>query len=65
MQALPHHACPLCGGPNQCAPARTGELSTPCWCTHIQVSESALQRVPANSLRKACLCQACASGPPA
>ena len=60
MKALPTTICPLCGGANQCAPASTGSLDVPCWCTKASISREALARVPAELVDKACLCPRCA-----
>lgn len=67
MSALPHAVCPLCGGANRCAPAASGTLDVPCWCTRATVSREALERVPAEWRGKACLCPRCAGvvDPPA
>lgn len=62
MQALPHKICPLCGGLNQCSPARDGHFDAACWCTRVPVSKTALARVPPHLLDKACLCPRCAAG---
>ena len=62
MQPLPNHICPLCGGANQCAPAKAGTLEVECWCTTASISPEALARVPAELVRKACLCPRCAAG---
>jgi hypothetical protein len=61
MKALPNHECPLCGEPNQCAPAKTGDLSSECWCTAVVIGREALHRVPEELRGKACLCPRCAS----
>lgn len=61
-QPLPASACPLCGGPNGCAPARAGSFEVECWCTNVTVSAEALARVPPAQQGKACLCRACARG---
>ncbi len=60
----PELTCPLCAGPNACAPAASGSFDTPCWCTGVEVDPCALERVPAQQLRRACLCPRCASGRP-
>ena len=66
MQPLPNPICPLCGGANQCAPAKAGRFDVACWCTTAPVSQAALARVPAHLVNKACLCPRCAAGlPPA
>ena len=61
MQALPNATCPLCGGANQCAPAREGRLDVECWCTKATISPQALARVPPHRVDKACLCPRCAA----
>lgn len=62
MQPLANHTCPLCGGANQCTPARTGTLDIECWCTTVPISPEALARVPPELVNKACLCPRCAAG---
>ncbi|TAJ53028.1 MAG: DNA or RNA helicase of superfamily II [Nevskiaceae bacterium] len=64
LQALPNSQCPLCGGANQCAPARAGTLDVECWCTRATISPQALARVPAEWVNRACLCPRCAAGLP-
>lgn len=59
---LPNLACPLCGEPNQCAPAMRGSFGAECWCTSVTVSQRALARIPDQLRGKACLCRACATG---
>jgi hypothetical protein len=61
MQTLPALVCPLCGGANQCAPARDGRLDVECWCSKTTISPQALARVPAHLIDKACLCPRCAA----
>lgn len=58
--ALPALVCPLCGGANQCAPASSGTLDVPCWCTKATIDREALARVPKAFVDKACLCPRCA-----
>ncbi|MFZ4550963.1 MAG: cysteine-rich CWC family protein [Aquabacterium sp.] len=58
-QALPNHACPICGGPNACTPASCGDLSQPCWCRTVHFPPSLLDRVPPSQEGQACICQAC------
>ncbi|RZL10379.1 MAG: hypothetical protein EOP40_06570 [Rubrivivax sp.] len=58
---LPHHGCPLCGGPNGCAPAALGRFDVPCWCRDAKVSPEALARVPPHERGQSCLCARCAS----
>ncbi|TAK96949.1 MAG: hypothetical protein EPO09_05130 [Aquabacterium sp.] len=61
-QALPNHVCPLCGGANQCAPAKAGHLDVACWCTTTPISPQALALIPPDLINKACLCPRCAGG---
>jgi hypothetical protein len=61
LSALATPQCPLCGGSNECAPAQTGNLNTPCWCTTVSISTETLARVPADQINKACLCPRCAA----
>lgn len=63
-EAMGFAQCPLCGAPNECAPARSGSLDTPCWCASVTVSASALAAVPAPMRNRACLCPRCAAGTP-
>jgi hypothetical protein len=56
------HRCPLCGGPNGCAPAVAGRFDVACWCTEVRFSPEALARVPAEQRGRACLCRRCAEG---
>lgn len=57
---LPATGCPLCGGPNGCAPAVSGSFDSPCWCTAVAISPEVLARVPAAQRGQACICRACA-----
>ena len=57
---LPEHACPLCGGPNDCAAARSGAFSAPCWCREATLSAELLAQVPPAMLGRACVCPRCA-----
>jgi putative acetyltransferase len=59
---LANDRCPLCGGDNACAPARTGSFETPCWCASASFDDALLARVPAEARGRACLCAACAAG---
>ncbi len=67
MQAKPHLYCPLCGDANQCAPAQSGSLDSPCWCRTAQINPAALALIPSEQRGEACLCPRCAqlSTPPA
>lgn len=57
-------ACPLCGGPNGCEPARQGRQDVPCWCTLVTFSPELLAQVPSHLQRKACICARCAASQP-
>jgi hypothetical protein len=52
--------CPLCGGANACAPARSGDFGQPCWCQAATFSAALLARVPEPLRDLACVCAACA-----
>lgn len=62
MKPLPNTTCPLCGGPNGCAPAAGGSFDMPCWCVDVTIDPAALARVPEDKRGRACLCRACATG---
>lgn len=65
MNTLPSsHAqtCPACGQPNGCAVASGGEANS-CWCMQVQVSRTALDRLPAQERGRRCICPACARTP--
>ena len=42
LTPLPATGCPLCGGPNGCAPAVSGSFDSPCWCTTVQIPAEVL-----------------------
>ena len=56
LRALPNERCPLCGGPNDCAPARCGSLDVDCWCRGARFDAALLARVPAAERHRACIC---------
>jgi len=60
MEPLPNHVCPLCGEPNDCAPARTGSFDTPCWCATVTIRAETLARIPPGQRNRSCLCRRCA-----
>jgi hypothetical protein len=62
MTPLPNHACPVCGGPNGCAPAQGGDFDVRCWCMDVVPSADALAAVPADQVDRACLCRRCLAG---
>ena len=59
MKAEPVTTCPLCGGDNQCEPARCGWLDVDCWCSHASFPPALLAQVPAHLKHKACICPTC------
>ncbi|MEX8510028.1 MAG: cysteine-rich CWC family protein [Leptothrix ochracea] len=59
---LAEHRCPLCGGPNGCAPAASGHFDGPCWCTTVHFRPEIRALIPSAQRNKACLCQRCAEG---
>ena len=63
MRAIPNLTCPLCGRPNECAPAQRGGFDTPCWCAGVTIDNAAISRLAPDERNKACLCRACATAP--
>jgi hypothetical protein len=59
---LPAHTCPLCGGPNGCAPAACGRFDVDCWCSRARIPADVLARIPAEQRNRACVCARCAGG---
>jgi hypothetical protein len=57
---LPAHICPLCGGPNGCAPAACGRFEVECWCSRTRIAADVLARIPAEQRLRACVCARCA-----
>jgi len=53
--------CPLCGGANACAPAKSGSFETTCWCQDATFSAALLDRVPESLRGVSCVCAACAA----
>jgi hypothetical protein len=53
-------ACPLCGGANGCAIARSGRCDEACWCETVSFSAGLLDRVPEALRGVACVCRDCA-----
>jgi hypothetical protein len=62
---LPNRDCPLCGGPNGCAPAACGSFEVDCWCRRVRIDAAVLASVPEAARGRACLCRACATAPTA
>lgn len=61
MTPKPNLICPLCGGPNDCAPARSGSFETACWCRNVTIDPDILARVPEAQRNEACICARCAA----
>ncbi|GAP34440.1 cysteine-rich CWC family protein [Piscinibacter sakaiensis] len=63
---LPNRHCPLCGGPNGCAPATCGRFDVDCWCRDARFTPALLAQVAPAQRGQACVCAACAArgGPP-
>jgi hypothetical protein len=59
---LPHPTCPLCGGPNRCAPAVSGSFAGPCWCSApgVTIPPRILARIAPEQRGLACICARCA-----
>ena len=57
----PDTRCPVCGGPNDCAPAACGSFKVDCWCSSVSIDAAALERVPETLRGEACLCPRCAA----
>jgi len=57
----PRTRCPLCGGPNACAPAASGTFETPCWCADARFAPALLAALPRGG-EAACVCAACVRG---
>lgn len=52
--------CPLCQAKNQCGINQYGKKDNElCWCTKEKIPEALISQVPAESLHKSCICQAC------
>ena len=64
LDPKPNNTCPLCGGPNGCAPAASGSFDTPCWCTATPIDPAVLARIPEAQRNLACVCRQCATGKP-
>jgi hypothetical protein len=56
----PSLACPLCGGENACAPARSGRFDAACWCEEASFGAALLGRIPEALRGVACVCATCA-----
>ncbi|WP_130433978.1 cysteine-rich CWC family protein [Rivibacter subsaxonicus] len=61
---LPAYACPVCGGPNGCAPAASGSFESACWCASLRIAPAVLDVLPPAQRGAACLCRDCATREP-
>jgi hypothetical protein len=50
--------CPLCGEPNACALAQAG-TARECWCVSRRFDPGLIERLPAGSAGRACICSRC------
>ncbi len=55
------HACPRCGGDNDCALA-AGRPVDACWCVDVQIDEQLLPGAGDRNDALSCLCPDCARG---
>jgi hypothetical protein len=53
--------CPLCGQPNSCAAANTGDFNNICWCKTKTIPPELLAQVDPEQRNKSCICQNCAN----
>lgn len=58
---LPQTQCPLCGGPNGCVAARSGNFTEPCWCRDVAFAAALLAKVADGQRGLSCICRRCAS----
>ena len=61
MTPLANLQCPICGLPNECAPAKSGSLATPCWCAAVTIDPAVIASLPDEQRDRACLCLRCAA----
>jgi hypothetical protein len=61
LRPAPQLACPSCGAPDGCVPARCGSFEAACWCREASFGAELLARVPAAQRGLACICAACAA----
>ena len=52
--------CPLCQQSNRCTLADPASAAQACWCFTTEIDATALERIPAELRRRACLCPRCA-----
>ncbi|WP_041075939.1 cysteine-rich CWC family protein [Bacillus sp. OxB-1] len=50
--------CPICGKGNNCCNGKEKSLGD-CWCTQESFPQEIFDEVPADQLRKTCICQDC------
>ncbi|WP_418318773.1 cysteine-rich CWC family protein [Piscinibacter sakaiensis] len=60
-QPLSNTTCPLCGGPNGCAPAACGRFDVDCWCRDVEITQATLARIPPAERGRSCICARCAA----
>ena len=57
--SFPPEQCPLCGTPNECQLATHDCYKGLCWCQKVNVTADALEKLPREMQRAACLCRSC------
>ncbi|CAD5106902.1 cysteine-rich CWC family protein [Zestomonas carbonaria] len=60
MTDLDPTRCPLCGQSNRCGVAANDRSGEDCWCFSAEIDPQALERIPPELRRRACLCPHCA-----
>ncbi|MES2824856.1 MAG: cysteine-rich CWC family protein [Pseudomonadota bacterium] len=53
-------ACPLCGKPNDCVLAVSGDIAMLCWCMEQKIDPAVLAKIPEHLRNTSCICQGCA-----
>jgi len=61
MEQNSKRICPLCGGPNECAVAETGDPNAPCWCRDAAVNPAAKVLTHRSNNSQPCICKKCAA----
>jgi glutaredoxin len=60
MNLEQNYICPLCGGQNECALAKTGSLDGQCWCREVKINPAAIARAHEQLHNQSCICMQCA-----
>lgn len=51
--------CPICARPNDCRLEAGDAFKGPCWCAHLVVAPTALERLMGHVAERRCLCRTC------